>query len=67
MAKILIAEDEKDIRELIVFSLSFAGFEVVSAVDGIEAVERQPFSEPTAARGSLIDPGHELMSLFLRS
>ena len=40
MAKILIAEDEKDIRELIVFSLQFAGFEVVPAVDGQDAVEK---------------------------
>ena len=40
MAKILIAEDEKDIRELIVFSLSYAGFEVVAAVDGQDAVEK---------------------------
>ena len=40
MAKILIAEDEKDIRELIVFSLTFAGFEVVAAVDGQEALDK---------------------------
>lgn len=40
MAKILIAEDEKDIRELIVFSLTFAGFEVIPAADGQEAVEK---------------------------
>ena len=40
MAKILVAEDEKDIRELIVFSLTFAGFEVVSAVDGQDALEK---------------------------
>lgn len=40
MTKILIAEDEKDIRELIAFSLTFAGFEVVSAVDGKEALEK---------------------------
>ena len=40
MAKILVAEDEKDIRELIVFSLTYAGFEVVAAVDGQEAVEK---------------------------
>jgi DNA-binding response OmpR family regulator len=40
MAKILVAEDEKDIRELIVFSLQFAGFEVAAAVDGIDAVEK---------------------------
>lgn len=40
MAKILIAEDERDIRELIVFSLTFAGFEVVPAIDGQDALEK---------------------------
>ena len=40
MTTILIAEDEKDIRELIVFSLTFSGFEVVSAVDGQDALEK---------------------------
>ena len=39
MVKILVAEDERDIRELIVFTLEFAGFEVVSASNGVEAVE----------------------------
>ncbi len=38
MAKILIAEDERDIRDLITFTLGFAGFEVVAAVNGEEAV-----------------------------
>jgi DNA-binding response OmpR family regulator len=38
MAKILIAEDERDIRDLITFTLHFAGYEVVSAGDGEEAV-----------------------------
>ncbi len=28
MAKILIAEDERDIRELIAFTLQFAGYQV---------------------------------------
>jgi len=46
MAKILIAEDEKDIRELIVFSLTFAGFEVVPAVDGQDAVEKALEAKP---------------------
>lgn len=39
MAKILIAEDEADIRELIKITLSFGGFEVVAAEDGRRAVE----------------------------
>lgn len=40
MAKILIAEDDQDIRELVVLTLQFNGFEVVSAVDGAQAVEK---------------------------
>jgi two-component system alkaline phosphatase synthesis response regulator PhoP len=40
MATILVAEDEKDIRELIAFSLRYGGFEVEEAVNGIEAVEK---------------------------
>jgi CheY-like chemotaxis protein len=39
MAKILIAEDERDIRDLVTFTLQFAGYEVVSASNGSEAVE----------------------------
>jgi len=39
MTKILIAEDEPDIRQLITLTLQFSGFEVVSARDGKEAVE----------------------------
>ncbi len=38
MAKILIAEDEPDIRELVAFTLRFSGYEVVSANNGEEAV-----------------------------
>ncbi len=38
MAKILIAEDERDIRDLITFTLRFAGYEVVAASNGEEAV-----------------------------
>ena len=38
MAKILIAEDERDIRDLITFTLRFAGYDVVAASNGEEAV-----------------------------
>ncbi|MCJ7622310.1 MAG: response regulator [Anaerolineaceae bacterium] len=38
MAKILIAEDERDIRDLITFTLEFAGFEVIAVSNGEEAV-----------------------------
>ena len=39
MAKILIAEDEPDIRTLIKFTLEFAGHEVIVTQNGAEAFE----------------------------
>jgi DNA-binding response OmpR family regulator len=42
MARILIAEDDQDIRELIVLTLQFHGFEVMAAEDGAMAVELAP-------------------------
>ena len=38
MAHILIAEDERDIRELVAFTLGFAGHKVSQAANGEEAV-----------------------------
>lgn len=38
MAKILIAEDEKDIRDLVVFSLTYGGFEAIAASNGSDAI-----------------------------
>ena len=46
MPKILVAEDERDIRELIGFTLRFAGFDVVLAINGIEAIEKAPQEQP---------------------
>jgi signal transduction histidine kinase len=39
MARILIADDERDIRDLIAFSLRFSGHEVFAASNGEEAIE----------------------------
>ena len=46
MAKVLIAEDERDIRDLITFTLRFAGHDVVTAVNGEEAVEKTLKEKP---------------------
>ncbi|MBN2002184.1 MAG: response regulator [Anaerolineae bacterium] len=46
MVKILIAEDERDIRELIAFTLRFAQFDVEVARNGAEAVEKAPQINP---------------------
>ena len=40
MARILIAEDEPDIRELVAFTLRFAGHEVVATSNGEEALRQ---------------------------
>ncbi len=46
MPKILIAEDEPDIRDLVAFTLRFAGYEVVSANNGEEAVQKASVDSP---------------------
>ncbi|MGQ9819149.1 MAG: response regulator [Candidatus Kapaibacteriales bacterium] len=43
MAKnILVVEDSETIRKFLVMSLKLAGFNVISAVDGMEALEKFP-------------------------
>lgn len=42
MAHILVAEDERDIRELIAFTLQFAGHRITQAANGEEAVQLAP-------------------------
>jgi DNA-binding response OmpR family regulator len=46
MARILIAEDERDNRDLVEFTLKFAGHEVFKAANGAEAVELAPGVKP---------------------
>src|SRR5258706_12678879 len=46
MAKILIAEDERDIRDLVAFTLRFDGHEVFAASNGVEVVEMAPKVNP---------------------
>jgi DNA-binding response OmpR family regulator len=44
--KVLVAEDDPDIRNLIVYSLQFAGFKVVQASNGEEAVTQAKAEQP---------------------
>jgi len=46
MIKILVAEDERDIRELIAFTLRFAGFDVELSSNGEDAVKKAPQMMP---------------------
>jgi len=44
--KVLVAEDEPDIRGLIVFSLEFAGYKVVQASNGEDAISKAEREQP---------------------
>jgi DNA-binding response OmpR family regulator len=46
MPKILIADDEQDILELLRFTLEFSNFEVVTASNGEEAVRKADEAHP---------------------
>lgn len=49
MFKILVAEDERDILDLITFTLQYGGYQVVSAVNGLQAWERARSEKPNLA------------------
>jgi CheY-like chemotaxis protein len=44
--KVLIVEDNDDYRELVEFFLKLKGFEVIIAIDGVEAVEMAASENP---------------------
>lgn len=46
MTTILIAEDEPDIRQLVELTLTFGGFNVVTTMNGAEAVEKARIVHP---------------------
>ena len=46
MAKILVVEDERDIRDLISFTLRFAGYDVVTGTNGLEAIDGAQREKP---------------------
>ena len=39
---ILVADDSPSIRKFVTFSLAMKGYEIISAVDGMEALEKLP-------------------------
>ena len=63
--KILVAEDEPDIRGLIIFSLQYAGFEVVEAVNGEDAVQKATEEMPDLIVSIHVEPEHERKLLGL--
>ena len=49
MPKILIAEDEQDILELIIFTLQFGGYDVIPTSNGEDALEMTRQEQPDLA------------------
>lgn len=48
-ALVLVADDDRDIRELVAFRLSKGGYEVITAEDGGEALELARSRQPALA------------------
>ena len=53
MKTILVAEDESSIREFISINLKLAGYEILEASDGLEAVEKF-IAEEKALYGEMV-------------
>ncbi|MGZ5404573.1 MAG: response regulator transcription factor [Nocardioides sp.] len=57
MARILVADDDVDIRELVEFKLSTMGHDIVSVGDGASAVEACRTQKPDLAVLDVMMPG----------
>ena len=57
MARILVADDDVDIRELVEFKLSTLGHEITAVADGAAAVEACQASRPDLAVLDVMMPG----------
>lgn len=64
--KILIAEDEKDLRSLLYDQLTGAGYDVVQAEDGIKAFEAYQKENPDMAILDVMMPVMDGLSLLLK-
>ena len=57
MEKILLVDDEKDIRELLKVRFEISGFKCLTAKDGKEAVELAKYKQPSVIILDLMMPG----------
>ncbi|MFQ6678480.1 MAG: response regulator [Fidelibacterota bacterium] len=62
--KILIIDDEEDMRFIISFSLMEAGFEVIKAASGLEAIKLLQTSVPDAILVDYLMPDMDGLSLM---
>ncbi|UAL29219.1 response regulator [Nocardioides rotundus] len=66
MARILVADDDQDIRELVCFKLEQAGHEVVSAPDGSSALARLGDGDIEIALLDIMMPGLSGLDVLTR-
>jgi len=57
MQRLLVAEDDPDIRDLVLFKLEAAGFDVTTVVDGREALARALQEPPDLVVLDVMMPG----------
>lgn len=57
MARILVADDDVDIRELVEFKLSTLGHEIVAVADGAAAIDACQLQRPDLAVLDVMMPG----------
>ncbi len=55
--KILLADDEPDILEILQFNLQAEGFEVITAINGMEAIEKAKLHQPDLVILDMMMPG----------
>ncbi len=63
-AKLLIVDDEGDIRRLLQMRLELAGFECLTAKDGIEAMELARLHKPDLVILDLVMPGKDGLQTY---
>ena len=66
MPTVLVADDEKLLRELLEFRLTQRNFDAVLASDGREALERLEDSEPDAVVLDMMMPVHDGLDVLRR-
>ncbi|MBC7638368.1 MAG: response regulator [Rhodoferax sp.] len=57
MTSVLVADDDRDIRELVSFKLQAAGYDVVTASDGTDALAQVIAQRPDVAVLDVMMPG----------
>jgi len=62
--RVLVVDDEKDVRDYLTAALEDAGFDVETASDGLEGLRKARQSTPDLISLDLVMPGHSGARLF---